>query len=299
MKQGALIGPIIIAIGLICAALAFALVGAVLQTADGATELRLDRAEAQIESLERDIADTRDQLAEAEQTLNEQAEELAILSGQLHSGIARQPGSSIQLPVSDSDAALPIAPLDLEDHIQTEEPTEVMILAKARFNKGITQPRNRTMLEILGQPRGQYGTTCQSITNPKLSALVETRTVGPIRVTMLKPALDSLQRIVDRLKESEPDLYEGLGTAGGLCVRLIRGSNRSVSNHSFGTAIDVKLDGKLDGFGDGGTQFGLLLLAELFNEEGWYWGATYRREDSMHFEVGEETLRKWRSEGRI
>ncbi|MFC6762357.1 M15 family metallopeptidase [Sulfitobacter porphyrae] len=50
------------------------------------------------------------------------------------------------------------------------------------------------------------------------------------------------------------------------------GSRSSVSNHSWGTAIDVKLEGRLDGFGDGGTQFGLILLAELFNEEGWYWG---------------------------
>jgi hypothetical protein len=82
-------------------------------------------------------------------------------------------------------------------------------------------------------------------------------------------------------------------------VRLIRGSRSSISNHSFATAIDLKLEGKLDGFGDGGTQFGLLIVAELFNEEGWFWGATYRREDSMHFEVGEETLRAWVQEGKI
>ena len=48
-----------------------------------------------------------------------------------------------------------------------------------------------------------------------------------------------------------------------------------------------------------GTQFGLLLLAELFNEEGWFWGAAYNREDSMHFEVGVETLRKWQAEGKL
>jgi hypothetical protein len=128
---------------------------------------------------------------------------------------------------------------------------------------------------------------------------LETRQVGPIRVTMLKPALDSLERIVAQLREQEPDIYAALGTAGALCVRLIRGSTRAISNHSWATAIDVKLQGQLDGFGDGGTQFGLLLLAELFNEEGWYWGATYSREDSMHFEVGVETLRRWQQEGLI
>jgi hypothetical protein len=175
--------------------------------------------------------------------------------------------------------------------------TEQMMLARDQFNKGVSQPRNRIMLEVLGQPRQQYGVNCQSVTNPNLKALLETRQVGPIRVTMIKPALDSLERIMRRLQAEEPDIYAAMGTAGALCVRLIRGSRSSISNHSWGTAIDLKLEGRLDGFGDGSTQFGLLLVAELFNEEGWYWGATYSREDSMHFEVGVETLRAWQAEG--
>ena len=44
-------------------------------------------------------------------------------------------------------------------------------------------------------------------------------------------------------------------------------------------------------------QIGLIILAEHFNEEGWYWGGGYNREDGMHFEVGEETLKKWVDEG--
>lgn len=287
MRQGALIGPIIIAIGLICAALVFALVGAILQTADGGTELRLDRAETEIEALSGELETIREQVLDMEATLTRQAEDLALLSS--------QPRVAAPNALPDTSFTGP----EPSEHVATENPTEIMIPAKARFNKGITQPRNRTMLSLLGQPRGQYGTNCQSITNPKLKALVETRQVGPIRVTLLKPALDSLERIVAKLKDTEPDLYEALGTAGGLCVRLIRGSRSSISNHSFGTAIDVKLQGKLDGFGDGGTQFGLFLLAELFNAEGWYWGAAYRREDSMHFEVGEETLKAWRAEGKL
>ncbi len=181
----------------------------------------------------------------------------------------------------------------------TEAMTEVMKLAKERFNKGITQPRNSVMLEVLGAPRESKTVDCSGVTQPRLKAQLETRQVGPIRVTMLKPALESLERIMAKLQATEPDIYEALGTAGALCARLIRGSRSSWSNHSWGTAIDVKLQGRLDGFGDGGTQFGLLLLAELFNEEGWYWGATYNREDSMHFEVGVETLKKWQAEGQL
>jgi hypothetical protein len=153
------------------------------------------------------------------------------------------------------------------------------------------------MLEILGHPRDSYGTDCQTVTNTRLANLIETRQVGPIRVTMLRPALDSLERIMARLQQNEPDLFAKLGTAGALCARLIRGSSTGISNHSWGTAIDLTLAGELDGFGDGGTQLGLVILAEYFNDEGWFWGATYGREDSMHFEIGEEVLRAWVAEG--
>ncbi len=94
-----------------------------------------------------------------------------------------------------------------------------------------------------------------------------------------------------------PDIYAKVGTAGAICARFIRGSNTAVSNHSWGTAIDLTLEGQLDPFADGGTQFGLLILAEYFNDEGWFWGAAYNREDSMHFEVGAETLQTWAAAG--
>ena len=188
---------------------------------------------------------------------------------------------------------------DFENQEGTENLTEQMKLAKTRFNKGITQPRNRTMLELLGQPRDSYNTDCQPMTNPRLKELLETRQIGPIKVTMLRPALESLERVMTRLKETDPDIYAKVGTAGALCVRFIRGSSTSISNHSWATAIDLTLEGQLDGFADGGTQFGLLILAEYFNDEGWFWGAAYNREDSMHFEVGEETLRAWAAEGKL
>jgi hypothetical protein len=188
---------------------------------------------------------------------------------------------------------------DEQHRPETEALTEQMKAARDRFNKGVTQPRNKTMLALLGRPREDLGTDCRGITNPRLKSLVETRQIGTFKATMLKPALDSLERIVAKLQEDEPDIAAKLGTAGALCVRLIRGSNSSVSNHSFGTAIDITLQGELDPFADGTMQIGLVILAEHFNEEGWYWGGGYNREDGMHFEVGEETLRKWVEDGLI
>ena len=291
MSPGALIGPIILAVGLVAAAIAFALVDALLATADGGAEARLGRAEAELATLRAEVARLEDAQGALRRDLERAEEERAA---------APPPAPS---PPS---ATLPVASFDAPTHeetvgadVGTEAPTEVMLIAKDRFNGGITQPRNRTMLEILGHPRESYSTDCRPVTNPRLKGLLETRDYGSFRVTMIRPALDSLDRIMARLKEDEPDLHDAIGTAGALCVRLIRGSRSSVSNHSWGTAIDVKIEGQLDGFGDGGTQFGLLPLAEAFNDEGWFWGATYTREDSMHFEVGEETLRRWQEEGRL
>lgn len=288
MRQGTLIGPIIIAIGLVVAAIAFTVVGALLQSADGTTEMRLNGTDQDIADLRGDLARLRDTQRDLEAEVKRLSEDIGLLSG-----LAAR-GQPVQM-----DAAQMTSLEETGDHQETEEMTEEMILAKSRFNAGITQPKNRVMLDILGHPRDSYSTACQPVSNPRLKSLLETRQIGPIRVTMVRPALDSLERIMAQLQASEPDIYAAMGTAGALCARLIRGSATSVSNHSWGTAIDLKLEGQLDGFGDGGTQFGLLLLAELFNEEGWFWGATWNREDSMHFEIGEETLRRWQAEGKL
>ena len=291
MQQGNLVGPIIVAIGVVIAAIAFAVVTTLLETADSGTELRLSRMEealaAEVEARGNDANEIRSLRAD----LARLREEMSLLANRAP---VAQPSPP---PVGDTGLLLPDE--NFENPPETEALTETMLLAKTRFNKGITQPRNRTMMEILGPPRDSYSTECQPVTSAGLKALMETRQIGPITVTMLRPALDSLERILNRLKETDPDIYAKVGTAGAMCARFIRGSSTEVSNHSWGSAIDLTLQGELDRFADGGTQFGLLILAEYFNDEGWYWGAVYNREDSMHFEVGEETLRAWKAEGKL
>ena len=293
MRQGTMIGPVIIAIGLVTAAVSFAVVGALLKTADPEAQLRLSRAETRVEQVEFELARQAGEMRQVRADLARQREEISLMASR---GAASSPAPEMGTP-SASGA------LVLRDHDdlppETEQLTEVMRLARARFNVGITQPNNQVMLEILGRPRENFSDVCQTVTNARIKALLDVRDFGNFRVTMIRPALNSLGRILVRLRESEPDIYEELGTAGALCARNIRGSATAISNHSWGTAIDLKLEGKLDGFADGGTQFGLLILAEYFNDEGWFWGATYSREDSMHFEVGVETLRSWLKEGRL
>lgn len=293
MQRTNLIAPIIVAIGVIIAAVAFAMVTTLLESADSGADLRLTRLEAAFDAEAAARAKLEAEIGALKSDLAQLRDDMSLLANRAPAA----PVADVAPPSADAEGLT--ATEDEQHQPETEALTEQMRAARGRFNKGVTQPRNQTMLTLLGRPREDLGTDCRTISNPKLKALVETRQVGPIKATMLKPALDSLERIVAKLQTDEPDIYAKLGTAGSLCVRLIRGSTSSVSNHSFGTAIDITLQGELDPFADGTMQIGLVILAEHFNEEGWYWGGGYNREDGMHFEVGEETLRKWVDAGLI
>lgn len=153
------------------------------------------------------------------------------------------------------------------------------------------------MLSLLGNPRGSYDQECRAISNAALKALVVTESVGPFRVTGLKPAVDSLRDVISDIRAGQPEVFAGLGTAGMLCARFVRGSTTSISNHSWGTAIDLTLNGVLDRPGNGKTQAGLASIAPIFNRHKWYWGAAFPKEDAMHFELSDQKVRELHAEG--
>lgn len=150
---------------------------------------------------------------------------------------------------------------------------------------------------LLGVPHSAPGPNCQRPENARLLALVESRPVGPLTVTLIKPALDSLERVLAGVKQDQPDLYNDIGTAGGLCVRLVRGSTNRFSNHSWGTSIDLTVGGQLPAFGKETVPEGMAELAKHFAKEGWVWGGHFPRPDSMHFEVSIEKLEEWNAAG--
>jgi hypothetical protein len=155
---------------------------------------------------------------------------------------------------------------------------------KNTINVGLTAVSNDFMSHKLGLPRETFGADCQPMTNQVLKARLVTDSAGPFRVTGLKPVVESLKLVMGDVREKLPELYSVLGTAGMLCCRYVRGSNSAISNHSWGTAVDLTLSGKLDIRGDGKVQSGLTLLAPIFNARNWYWGAGFPIEDGMHFE---------------
>lgn len=168
------------------------------------------------------------------------------------------------------------------------------------INSGLSNLKASTCRRVFGDPtKEKAGTTCAPVSklNQRLRAKIVTEDVGPFKVTGHKAAVDSLRRVFLHVKAADPELYESLGSAGMLCARLVRGSKTTWSNHSWGMAVDLTIDGKLDARGDDMVQHGLLTLYKFFHREGWFWGAEFNTEDAMHFEVAEETFLAWERQG--
>lgn len=154
-------------------------------------------------------------------------------------------------------------------------------------NQGLRSPPNSLLETKFGRPRHDFGTDCRPPTNRTLAAATVTESVGPFRVTGLRPAVASLRQIFAEVQRDHPQLHAQLGTAGMNCCRLVRGSNHSISNHSWGTAIDMKVNGALVPWRSNYVIVGLAILAPYFNRHGWYWGAGYHHsKDPHHFECG-------------
>ena len=186
-----------------------------------------------------------------------------------------------------------------ENTIRDDYPKVVNIEERRKINQGLTVPPRSYLIEVLGRPRESLSDKCESITNPAFAARITTEQVGQIRVRMVKPAVESMKRIFELIRRVDQDLYDRIRSSGALCVRRIRGTQNTISSHSFGLAIDLNIDGQLDQLGDGKTQLGLTIISEIFQNEGWIWGAGFGREDSMHFEVSKELLDQWRVQGKL
>lgn len=182
----------------------------------------------------------------------------------------------------------------------------------AGTNIGLTSPDNAFMLNVFGKPRihNDYTQDDKGLDNPELEKLHKSLVdVGPFKVTGLILAIDSLRSVLKVISTEQPEVYERLGRDAMRCVRLQRDSYTAISNHSWGTAIDLKIDGLLDPWRDGKTQHGLALIVSIFNRHGWFWGGAYKprlnkktgkmkiKEDAMHFEVSKEKLLEWAQAG--
>jgi uncharacterized protein YraI len=161
---------------------------------------------------------------------------------------------------------------------------------------GYTYPSSSFMVGVFGRPCSM-NTNCGAITNSALKRHIITHNVGPFRVTGHRYAVNALACALKEVRRDNPTLYNALGTAGMACCRAVRGSSSSYSNHSFGMAIDIKINGRLDPRGDGKAQRGLHQLYPYMHRHGFYWAAGYsgKYEDAMHFEIARQVVTRWQS----
>lgn len=165
-------------------------------------------------------------------------------------------------------------------------------------NQGLTVASPQFMESLLGSPRRSYTPKCQAMTNKDLyNKYIASENLGRFKAHGLRLAIDSLKKVLSDIEKEQSAVYEKLGTVGMLCCRYM-GKSTKISNHSWGIAIDLLIDGKLDPYNNGKTYYGLTLIAPIFNRHGWFWGGRYRTsDDAMHFEVSKEKLLEWQKAG--
>lgn len=233
------------------------------------------------------------------EVLRQQVEDLQQRLAALETEVARLPaagaGQTFQRDEDAENALLNSGPNDIIDAYAQV----VLIANRTSVNRGLEVAGPDYLEAKLGRPREVLSDTCEPMTNEALKSRLVLEQVGPIRVNMLRPAVDSLRRVFANIERADPDLYARINSSGSLCVRRIRGTVDRLSTHSYGLAVDLNIDGHLDNFTDGKTQLGLTILADFFHAEGWVWGAGFRREDSMHFEISRKQLDEWLAEGAL
>lgn len=182
---------------------------------------------------------------------------------------------------------------------RAEEDYSELVPIPSDINSGLNSPTSDVMEELVGNP----GNPETGDISPELMELLVLQDVGPFEVYGLAPAVAALDRIFTQVEADNPELYEALGYSGMHNLRPKRevGGDTipgTISNHSWGTAIDININGEPDLTKDGLTNQGLVELYPYFHDEGFYWGAGFStNEDPIHFEASEELLTQWNDEG--
>ncbi len=233
-----------------------------------------------------DIAAFNNALAGVRPSVNAPRMEYALAVVQTHRVPATAPAGLPPDQIADARAWLRPQTSILEEYVPKSR--------LPAFNIGLTAANNAQMFEVFGAPRNDYTDSDQPITNPALRHRIVVSHAGRLGVRGLNSAVASLQTVMSAVQQQQRLVYRVLESNGMLSVRYVRGSTTHISNHSWGTAIDLIVAGTPDIRGDNQVLFGLLLIAPIFNAHGWYWGAGFPTEDGMHFEAGQALIRGWK-----
>ncbi len=221
------------------------------------------------------------------------------LAGVHQNALPRGGGSSVTTPTAPATAPTVSPPAFVVDKALTR-----LMPVPGNLNKGVQRVSENYMIKTLGHPRTDEklpppgyddGTM---LTNPKLIRnMVSANAILKGTGSGLKPAVDSLQTIMDQIQAQMPTVRAAMTSAGMKNCRrtkLKTGWGNSFSNHSWGTAVDIKFNAALDNPSDKVVQVGLAMVAPIFNANGWFWGAGFGGYvDAMHFEAGQTLIDQW------
>lgn len=159
--------------------------------------------------------------------------------------------------------------------------------------------RAATNLALIGAPRGTYDAECRPPQNPDFIALLATHDFGPFRATGLRPAIRVLKTIMTEVAAEHPAVFARLTSSAMLCCRRSRTDcpAATISNHAWGIAIDLGIDGREDPVGARRAQRGFVEIQPVFRRHGFYWGAAFPAAEPGHFEASEQLVRRWAAAG--
>jgi hypothetical protein len=142
-------------------------------------------------------------------------------------------------------------------------------------------PDNRENIRILGDWEAQNIVRVQI---PQLAGVSGASSTGTVRFHRLAVA-----QLVSLWKawENAGLLLLVMTWGGSFVPRFVRGSDRTLSNHSFGSAFDINVAFNPLGVRPAlvGRPGSVRELVPTANEHGFYWGGHFTRLDGMHFEV--------------
>lgn len=179
----------------------------------------------------------------------------------------------------------------------------VPISSIPNLNAGLSSAREQTMISCLGSPQLPLTTNdSPERASPLVKKLQTAKKIGNVSAFGIAPAIDSLTDVLTKAFAEITDLKKNLRGDGMLAVRLRHPTSglpsTKISNHAWGTAIDLKLDG-MDPPGATGDKipYFIAVLVPYFNTAGWYSGIGFQ--DDMHFEVSDQQIWRWAQESKF
>ncbi|PZR00348.1 MAG: hypothetical protein DI533_07165 [Cereibacter sphaeroides] len=173
------------------------------------------------------------------------------------------------------------------------------LLGVNRFqvNARLTGARNCTNLALIGAPRGSFDTHARDPQNPDFMEFIETTDLMGQRITGLRPAIGVLRTILKDIATRFPHDPPRFGISQMLACRMARGAPVSISNHSWGLAVDLTIDGSADPWAVHDGLEVLRRIYPIFRRHGFCWGAAFPIVEPMHFEASDQLVRRWAAAG--